>query len=78
MRLHNFYLIELIMHLSQAVPFETLNLIKTQLNHGFRGRFMQISRKDKTIIHFVDKIKCPFNSMNDLEILSQIKFGKQK
>ena len=73
------YLISLIMHLNQAVPFDLkLYLIKIQLNHGVQGRFAQISRKRKTILHLLDKIKCPLNSMLDLEILSQIKLGKQK
>ena len=41
-------------------------LLKTQLNHGFQGRFLQLSRKSKTIIHLLAKIKCPFNSMHDV------------
>ena len=49
-----------------------------QLNHGFQVRFVQISRNGKTIIHLLDKIKCPINSTHGLEILSQIKLGKQK
>ena len=51
---------------------------KKQLNHEFQVRFVQISRNGKTIIHLLDKIKCPINSTPDLEILSQIKLGKQK
>ena len=35
-------------------------------------------KKRQTIIHLLDKIKCPINSTHDLEILSQIKLGKQK
>ena len=38
-------------------------------------KFVQISRKLKIITHLLNKIKCPFNSMHDLEILSQIKLG---
>ena len=53
-------------------------LLKIQLNHEFQVRFVQISRKDKTIIHLLDKIKCPIKSTHDLEILTQIKLGKQK
>ena len=59
-------------------PIRTKTLLtKTQLNHGFQVRFVQISRKGN-IIHLLDKIKCPINSKHDLEILSQIKFGKLK
>ena len=35
-------------------------------------------KNGKTIIHLLDKIKCLINSTHDLEILSQIKLGKQK
>ena len=28
-------------------------------NHGFQVTFVQISRNGKTIIHLLDKIKCP-------------------
>ena len=64
-------------HLNYVVLFEQRPyLLKMQLNHGFRGRFVQISRKDKNIIHLLDKIKCPINSTHDLETLSQIKLGK--
>ena len=69
MRLRNFYLIELIIILNCVVLFENkLYLIKIQLNHGFKVIFVQISRKGKTIIHLLEKIKCPINSMHDLEI----------
>ena len=47
-------------------------------NHGFQVRFVQISRNGKTIIHLLDKIKCPFNSAHDLEFFSQIKLGQAK
>ena len=53
-------------------------LLKIQLNHGFQVRFVQISRNGKTIMHLLDKIKCSINSTHHLEILSQIKLGKQK
>ena len=46
--------------------------------HGFQVRFVQISRKGKTIIRLLDKIKYPINSTHGLEILSQIKLGKHK
>ena len=73
------YLIELIMLLNYVVLFEQRPyLLKIQLKHGFQVRFVQISRNDKTNIHLLDKIKCPINSTHDLEILSQIKLGKQK
>ena len=79
MRLRNFYLIELIMLLNYVVLFEQRPcLLKIQLNHGFEVRFVQISRNGKTIIHLLGKLKCPINSTHDLEILSQIKLGKQK
>ena len=79
MRLHNFYLIELIMLLNYVVLFEQRPyLLKIQLNHGFQVRFEEISRNGKTIIHLLDKIKCIINSTHDLEILSQIKLGKPK
>ena len=45
-------------------------LLKIQQNHGFQVRFEQISRNGKTIIHLLDKTKCPINSTHDLEILS--------
>ena len=55
------------------------HLQKIQLKHGFQVKFVQIyNRKGKTIIHLLDKIKSPINSTHDLEILSQIKLGKQK
>ena len=53
-------------------------LLKIQLNDGFQVRFVQIPRNGKTIIDLFDKTKCPINSTHDLEILSQIKLGKQK
>ena len=53
-------------------------LLKIQLNHGFQVRFVQLSRSGKTIIHLLDKIKCPISSTHDLEIFSQIKLGKPK
>ena len=46
-----------------SCPIRPLYLLKIPLNHGFYGRFMQISRKGKTIIHLLDKIKCPINSI---------------
>ena len=52
-------------------------LLKIQLNHKFQVRFVQISRNGKTIIHLLDKIKCPIYSTHDLKTLSQIKLGKQ-
>ena len=52
-------------------------LLKIQLNHEFQVRFVQISRNSKTIIHLLDKIKCPINSTHDLEILSQIKLASK-
>ena len=67
------------MLLNYVVLFEQRPyLLKIQRNHGFQVRFVQISRSGKTIIHMLDKIKCPINSTNYLEILSQIKLGKQK
>ena len=79
MRLGNLYLIELIMLLNFVVRFEQRPcLLKIQLNHGFQVISVQISSNGKTIIHLLDKIKCPINSTDDLEILSQIKLGKQK
>ena len=79
MRRSDFYLIELIMLSNYVVLFEQRPYLpKIQLNHGFQVRFLQISRKGKTIIHLLDKLKCPINSAHDLEILSQIKLGKQK
>ena len=72
-------MIELIMHLNYVDPIEQRPyLLQTQPNHGFQVRFVQISRKGKTIIHLLDKIKCSSNSPHDLEILSQIKLGKKK
>ena len=65
--------IELIMHLNYK-----LYLLKLQPNCGFRLRFVQISRKGKTIIHLLDKIKCHINSTHHFEILLQIKLGKQQ
>ena len=65
--------------LKLCCPIRTKTLSpKIQLNHGFQVRFVKISRNGKTIIHLLDKIKCPINSTHDLEILSQIKLGKQK
>ena len=67
------------MFLNYVVLFEQRPyLLKIQLNHGLQVRFVQLLRKGKTIIHLLDKIKCPINSTHDLEILSQIKLGKQK
>ena len=41
-------------------PIRTKTLSpKIQLNHGFHVRFVQITRKGKTIIYLLDKIKCP-------------------
>ena len=57
---------------------QRLYLLKIQLNHGFRVRFLQISRKGKTLIHLLDEIKSPINSTRDSEILSQIQLGKPK
>ena len=37
-------------------------LLKIQLNHEFQVSFVQTSRNGKTIIHLLDKIKCPINS----------------
>ena len=72
-------LFELIMLLNYVVIFEQRPyLLKIQPNHGFQVRFVQTSRNGKTIIHFLDKIKCPINSTHDFEILSQIKLDKQK
>ena len=77
--IRNFYLIELIVLLNYVVLFEQrAYLLKMQLNHEFHLRFMQISRKGKTVIHLLDKIKCPINYAHDLEILSQTKLGKLK
>ena len=60
-------------------PIRTKTLSpKNTTNHGFQERLVQISRKGKTIIHLLDKIRCPINSMHDLKILSQIKFFKLK
>ena len=42
------------------------------------GDLWKYQEKAKTIIHLLDKIIYPFNSMHDYEILSQIKLGKQK
>ena len=54
---------EFIIHLNYAVLFEQRPyLLKIQLNHGFQVRFVQISRNGKTIVHLLDKIKCPINS----------------
>ena len=79
MRLHNFYLMELVMLLNYVVQFEQRPyLLKMQLNHGFQVRFEQISRNGKTSIHLLDKIKCPINTTHGLKKLSQIKLGKQK
>ena len=79
MILRNLYLIELMMHLNYVVLFEQRPyLLKIQQNHGFQVRYVQISRKGKTIIHLLDKIKCLINSIHDLEILPQIKLGEQK
>ena len=67
------------MLLNYVVQFEQRPyLLKIQLNHGFQVRLVQISRNGKTIIHLLDKIKCPIDSTNDLEILLQIKLGKKK
>ena len=52
---------------------------KNTTNRGFQVRFVHISRKGKTIFHLLDKITCLINnSTHDLEILPQIKLGKQK
>ena len=62
------YLIELIMNLNLAVPFEQKPYL---LRKG------QISRKGNTIIHLVDKIKCPFNSIRFRNFVkNQIKRAK--
>ena len=37
---------------------------------------VQISRKGKTIIYLLDKVKCQINSTHNLDILSQIKQAK--
>ena len=67
------------MLLNYVVLFEQRPyLLKIQLNQGNQVRFEEISRSGKTIIHFLDKLKCPINSTHDLEIVSQIKLGKQK
>ena len=73
-------IIELVMHLNYVVLFEQRPyLLKIQLNHGFQVRFVQISRKVKTINHSLDKTKCPINnSTHDLKKLSQIKLGQVK
>ena len=79
-KVRNFHLTELIMHLNQAVLFEQRPyFLKIQRCHGFPVRFVQISKKGKTIIHLLDKMKCPINnSTHDLENLSQVKLCKQK
>ena len=41
-------------------------LLNIHFNHKLHGRLVQISRKGKTIIHLLDRLKCPFNSMHDL------------
>ena len=66
------------MLLNYVVLFEQRPyLLKIQLNHVFLVRFVQISRNRKIIIHLLDKIKCPINSTDDLEILSnQIRLAK--
>ena len=52
-------------------PIRTKTLSpKNITNHGFQVRFVQISRNGKTIIHLFDKIKCPINSTQDLDIMS--------
>ena len=81
MRLRNFYLLELITLFNYVVHFERRPyLLKKELNRGFHVSFVQLSIKAKTIIHMLDKIKYPINSMQDLEILNfkEFKLCKQK
>ena len=77
MRLCNFLFDRINNALNYVVLFEQRPyLLKIQLSSGFQVRFVQISRKGKTIIHLLDKIKCPINSTHDLEILPPNKLGK--
>ena len=63
--------------LSCHIRRKTLSPKKT-INPWISGEICANIRKRHTIIHLLDKINCPINSINDLKNLSQIKLGKQK